>query len=82
MNGAESLTRTLAAGSVQRTTWCSSTNICSQVRKQLKEVEWAKGIEWVKLARRDGQSFDCENREGTHTQETFSGYSYPSSSLA
>ena len=30
-----------------------------QARKQLKEVGWAKGIELVKLARRDGQDFDC-----------------------
>jgi hypothetical protein len=30
-----------------------------QARKQLKEVGWAKGIELVKLARRDGQRFDC-----------------------
>ena len=29
-----------------------------QARKQLKEVGWAKGIELVKLARRDGQDFD------------------------
>jgi hypothetical protein len=30
-----------------------------QARKQLKEVGWAKGIELAKLARRDGQHFDC-----------------------
>ena len=30
-----------------------------QARKQLKEVGWAKGIELAKLARRDGQNFDC-----------------------
>jgi hypothetical protein len=30
-----------------------------QARKELNEVGWAKGIELVKLARRDGQSFDC-----------------------
>jgi hypothetical protein len=30
-----------------------------QVRKELREVGWAKGIELVKLARRDGQHFDC-----------------------
>ena len=30
-----------------------------QARKELKEVGWAKGIELVKLARRDRQSFDC-----------------------
>ena len=31
----------------------------SQARKELKEVGWAKGIELAKLARRDGQNFDC-----------------------
>ena len=30
-----------------------------QARKELKEVGWAKGIELVKLARRDRQHFDC-----------------------
>jgi len=30
-----------------------------QARKQLKEVGWAKGLELAKLARRDGQRFDC-----------------------
>ena len=30
-----------------------------QARKQLKEVGWAKGLELVKLARRDRQHFDC-----------------------
>ena len=30
-----------------------------QARKQLKEVGWSKGIELAKLARRDGQHFDC-----------------------
>jgi hypothetical protein len=30
-----------------------------QARKQLNEVGWAKGIELAKLARRDGQHFDC-----------------------
>ena len=30
-----------------------------QARKELKEVGWAKGIELVKLAMRDRQSFDC-----------------------
>ena len=34
-------------------------NLPPQARKQLKEVGWAKGIELVKLARRDRQSFDC-----------------------
>jgi len=28
-------------------------------RKALKEVGWAKGLELAKLARRDGQDFDC-----------------------
>ena len=30
-----------------------------QAREELKEVGWAKGIELVKLARRDRQNFDC-----------------------
>src|SRR6476661_7719473 len=30
-----------------------------QARKELKEVGWTKGIELTKLARRDGQQFDC-----------------------
>jgi hypothetical protein len=30
-----------------------------QVRKELKEIGWTKGRELVKLARRDGQRFDC-----------------------
>ena len=30
-----------------------------QARKELKEVGWVKGIELVKLARRDGQNFAC-----------------------
>ena len=30
-----------------------------QARKELKEVGWAKGLELAKLARRDGQHFDC-----------------------
>src|SRR6266702_6745042 len=30
-----------------------------QARKQLKDVGWTKGIELTKLARRDGQHFDC-----------------------
>jgi hypothetical protein len=30
-----------------------------QARKELKEVGWARGIELVKLARRDRQHFDC-----------------------
>ena len=34
-------------------------NLPPQARKQLKEVGWAKGIELVKLARRDKQNFDC-----------------------
>ena len=31
----------------------------AQVRKELKEIGWTKGRELVKLARRDGQRFDC-----------------------
>ena len=34
-------------------------NLPPQARKQLKEVGWAKGIELVKLARRDWRHFDC-----------------------
>jgi hypothetical protein len=30
-----------------------------QARKELKEVGWAKGLELAKVARRDGQHFDC-----------------------
>ena len=30
-----------------------------QVRKELKEIGWTKGLELAKLARRDGQEFDC-----------------------
>ena len=30
-----------------------------QARKDLKEVGWTKGLELAKLARRDGQDFDC-----------------------
>jgi hypothetical protein len=30
-----------------------------QARKELKEVGWTKGLELAKLARRDGQLFDC-----------------------
>ena len=30
-----------------------------QARKQLQEVGWTKGLELAKLARRDGQQFDC-----------------------
>jgi len=30
-----------------------------QVRKRLKEIGWTKGRELAKLARRDGQHFDC-----------------------
>jgi hypothetical protein len=34
-------------------------NLPPQARKELKEVGWAKGVELAKLARRDGQHFDC-----------------------
>ena len=30
-----------------------------QARKELKEVGWTKGLELAKVARRDGQEFDC-----------------------
>jgi hypothetical protein len=30
-----------------------------QARKDLKEVGWTKGLELAKVARRDGQKFDC-----------------------
>jgi hypothetical protein len=30
-----------------------------QVRRELKEVGWTKGLELAKLARRDQQEFDC-----------------------
>src|ERR1700719_4524825 len=30
-----------------------------QARKDLKEVGWTKGLELAKVARRDGQHFDC-----------------------
>ena len=30
-----------------------------QARSELKEVGWTKGLELAKLARRDGQRFDC-----------------------
>ena len=30
-----------------------------QARKELKEIGWTKGLELAKLARRDGQDFDC-----------------------
>jgi hypothetical protein len=30
-----------------------------QARKDLKEVGWTKGLELAKVARRDGQAFDC-----------------------
>ena len=34
-------------------------NLRPQARKNLKEVGWTKGLELAKLARRDGQHFDC-----------------------
>jgi hypothetical protein len=30
-----------------------------QVRRELKQVGWTKGVELAKLARRDGEHFDC-----------------------
>ena len=34
-------------------------NLPPQVRKELKEIGWMKGRELAKLARAEGQSFDC-----------------------
>jgi len=34
-------------------------NLPPQARKDLKEIGWTKGRELAKLARRDGQHFDC-----------------------
>src|SRR5947208_5959534 len=34
-------------------------NLPPQARKELKEVGWTKGLELAKVARRDGQEFDC-----------------------
>jgi hypothetical protein len=34
-------------------------HLSPQARKDLKEVGWTKGLELAKLARRDGQHFDC-----------------------
>jgi hypothetical protein len=34
-------------------------NLPPQVRRELKEVGWTKGVELAKLARRDRQDFDC-----------------------
>ncbi len=34
-------------------------HLAPQARKELKEVGWTKGLELAKLARRDGQRFDC-----------------------
>ena len=34
-------------------------NLPPQARKELKEVGWTKGVELAKVARRDGQHFDC-----------------------
>jgi hypothetical protein len=31
----------------------------AQARRELKEVGWTKGLELAKVARRDGQGFDC-----------------------
>ena len=36
-----------------------SKHLPPQARKELKEVGWTKGLELAKLARRDGQQFDC-----------------------
>src|SRR6201993_1514541 len=34
-------------------------NLPPQARRQLKEVGWSKGVELAKVARRDGQRFNC-----------------------
>ena len=34
-------------------------NLPPQARRQLKEVGWTKGLELVKVARRDGEKFNC-----------------------
>jgi hypothetical protein len=34
-------------------------NLPPQARRELKEVGWTKGVELAKVARRDGQHFDC-----------------------
>ena len=34
-------------------------NLPLQARRQLKEIGWTKGLELVKIARRDGQRFSC-----------------------
>jgi hypothetical protein len=37
----------------------SGEHLPPQVRKQLKEVGWIKGLELANLARRDRRHFDC-----------------------
>jgi len=34
-------------------------NLPPQARRQLKEIGWTKGVDLAKLARRDGQKFNC-----------------------
>jgi len=34
-------------------------HLSPQARRELKEVGWTKGLELAKIARRDGQHFDC-----------------------
>jgi hypothetical protein len=34
-------------------------NLPPQARRQLKEIGWTKGLELAKVARRDGQKFNC-----------------------
>ena len=34
-------------------------NLPPQVRRQLKEIGWAKGLELAKVARKEGQKFNC-----------------------
>jgi hypothetical protein len=48
---------------VERNRWLSSLSIHEHLppraRRELKEVEWTKGLDLAKVARRDGQHFDC-----------------------
>jgi hypothetical protein len=34
-------------------------NLGLEARRELKDVGWTKGLELAKVARRDGQGFDC-----------------------
>ena len=49
-------------------------NLPPQVRKELKQVGWTKGRELAKLARAEGQRFDCApwvHKARTMTREEF-----------